>query len=163
MFNPQRATICSTSSIVKDPQHQITVRDRIGSLKRVTNEMNVEVELNLDGVGSSDSSTGIPFLDHMLDQLASHGLFDVHVKAVGDTHIDDHHTIEDVGLAIGINRQHSKLLQELLEKRHNMIHDVVAQSLAQKGYCPALKKKQKSWSETVGYIKQSRTSRNSVC
>ncbi|KAI3704228.1 hypothetical protein L1987_74444 [Smallanthus sonchifolius] len=74
---------------------------RIGSVKRVTNETNVAVELNLDGVGSPDSSTGIPFLDHMLDQLASHGLFDVHVKAVGDTHIDDHHTNEDVGLAIG--------------------------------------------------------------
>lgn len=77
------------------------VEDRIGSVKRVTNETNVEVELNLDGVGTPDSNTGIPFLDHMLDQLASHGLFDVHVKAVGDIHIDDHHTNEDVALAIG--------------------------------------------------------------
>nr|GEV06879.1 imidazoleglycerol-phosphate dehydratase [Tanacetum cinerariifolium] len=85
----------SSGGIVKE------VDDRIGSVKRVTNETNVEVELNLDGVGTPDSNTGIPFLDHMLDQLASHGLFDVHVKAVGDIHIDDHHTNEDVALAIG--------------------------------------------------------------
>ncbi|XP_024969939.1 imidazoleglycerol-phosphate dehydratase-like [Cynara cardunculus var. scolymus] len=104
----QRTTGCSASSLLNDHGSPITadppvdtVRDRIGSVKRVTNETNVFVELNLDGVGSPDSSTGIPFLDHMLDQLASHGLFDVHVKAVGDTHIDDHHTNEDVALAIG--------------------------------------------------------------
>ncbi|KAI7749963.1 hypothetical protein M8C21_017178 [Ambrosia artemisiifolia] len=104
----KKPTICKASSTVKG-HHTTTpaahddddVIERIGSVKRVTNETNVEVELNLDGVGSPDSSTGIPFLDHMLDQLASHGLFDVHVKAVGDTHIDDHHTNEDVGLAIG--------------------------------------------------------------
>ncbi|KAL7612244.1 imidazoleglycerol-phosphate dehydratase 1, chloroplastic [Lactuca sativa] len=102
----QRTTICSASSLVKDHGSATTTdspmdTDRIGSVKRVTNETNVAVKLNLDGVGSPDSSTGIPFLDHMLDQLASHGLFDVHVKAVGDTHIDDHHTNEDVALAIG--------------------------------------------------------------
>ncbi|MED6150765.1 imidazoleglycerol-phosphate dehydratase [Stylosanthes scabra] len=74
---------------------------RIGEVKRVTKETNVSVKINLDGCGVADSSTGIPFLDHMLDQLASHGLFDVHVKATGDTHIDDHHTNEDVALAIG--------------------------------------------------------------
>ncbi|KAI3746480.1 hypothetical protein L6452_08914 [Arctium lappa] len=103
-----KKTSCSASSLLNDHGSPITadppvdtVRDRIGSVKRVTNETNVFVELNLDGVGSPDSSTGIPFLDHMLDQLASHGLFDVHVKAVGDTHIDDHHTNEDVALAIG--------------------------------------------------------------
>ncbi|XP_043691271.1 imidazoleglycerol-phosphate dehydratase 1, chloroplastic-like isoform X4 [Telopea speciosissima] len=74
---------------------------RIGEVKRVTKETNVYVKLNLDGSGIADSSTSIPFLDHMLDQLASHGLFDVHVRASGDTHIDDHHTNEDVALAIG--------------------------------------------------------------
>ncbi|GKA76461.1 imidazoleglycerol-phosphate dehydratase, partial [Tanacetum coccineum] len=100
-------TVCNaTSSITThhsvDPTTVVKeVEDRIGSVKRVTNETNVEVELNLDGVGTPDSNTGIPFLDHMLDQLASHGLFDVHVKAVGDIHIDDHHTNEDVALAIG--------------------------------------------------------------
>ncbi|XP_010435050.1 PREDICTED: imidazoleglycerol-phosphate dehydratase 2, chloroplastic isoform X2 [Camelina sativa] len=74
---------------------------RIGEVKRETKETNVSVKINLDGNGVADSSTGIPFLDHMLDQLASHGLFDVHVRATGDTHIDDHHTNEDVALAIG--------------------------------------------------------------
>lgn len=74
---------------------------RIGEVKRVTKETNVSVKINLDGTGVADSSTGIPFLDHMLDQLSSHGLFDVHVKATGDIHIDDHHTNEDVALAIG--------------------------------------------------------------
>ncbi|VFQ85332.1 unnamed protein product [Cuscuta campestris] len=74
---------------------------RIGEVKRVTKETNVFVKINLDGTGVADNCTGIPFLDHMLDQIASHGLFDVHVKATGDVHIDDHHTNEDVGLAFG--------------------------------------------------------------
>lgn len=74
---------------------------RVGSVSRETKETSVEVTINLDGTGICDCDTGIPFLDHMLDQLASHGLFDVRVKAKGDTHIDDHHTNEDVGLAMG--------------------------------------------------------------
>ncbi|KAG7542878.1 Ribosomal protein S5 domain 2-type fold [Arabidopsis thaliana x Arabidopsis arenosa] len=85
---------------------------RIGEVKRETKETNVFVKLNLDGNGVSDSSTGIPFLDHMLDQLASHGLFDVHVRATGDIHIDDHHTNEDVALAIG-----TALLKALGERK----------------------------------------------
>ncbi|WJX16816.1 imidazoleglycerol-phosphate dehydratase [Trifolium repens] len=85
---------------------------RIGEVKRVTKETNVSVKINLDGSGVADSSTGIPFLDHMLDQLASHGLFDVHVKATGDTHIDDHHTNEDVALSIG-----TALLQALGDRK----------------------------------------------
>ncbi|CAI8604689.1 unnamed protein product [Vicia faba] len=86
--------------------------DRIGEVKRVTKETNVSVKINLDGSGIADSSSGIPFLDHMLDQLASHGLFDVHVKATGDVHIDDHHTNEDVALAIG-----TALLQALGDRK----------------------------------------------
>ncbi|CAL9225402.1 unnamed protein product [Arabidopsis halleri] len=85
---------------------------RIGEVKRETKETNVSVKLNLDGNGVSDSSTGIAFLDHMLDQLASHGLFDVHVRATGDIHIDDHHTNEDVALAIG-----TALLKALGERK----------------------------------------------
>ncbi|KAL1220650.1 Imidazoleglycerol-phosphate dehydratase 2 [Cardamine amara subsp. amara] len=85
---------------------------RIGEVKRETKETNVSVKINLDGNGVSDSSTGIPFLDHMLDQLASHGLFDVHVRATGDIHIDDHHTNEDVALAIG-----TALLKALGERK----------------------------------------------
>ncbi|ONI26260.1 hypothetical protein PRUPE_1G013300 [Prunus persica] len=85
---------------------------RIGEVKRVTKETNVSVKINLDGTGVADSSTGIPFLDHMLDQLASHGLLDVHVRAIGDIHIDDHHTNEDVALAIG-----TALLQALGDRK----------------------------------------------
>ncbi|KAA8527611.1 hypothetical protein F0562_034994 [Nyssa sinensis] len=95
----------SRASVVEDNGSPITSSPtdsgRIGEVRRVTKETNVSVKINLDGSGVADSSTGIPFLDHMLDQLASHGLFDVHVKATGDIHIDDHHTNEDVALAIG--------------------------------------------------------------
>ncbi|KAJ4967965.1 hypothetical protein NE237_014666 [Protea cynaroides] len=94
------------------PVTTITETGRIGEVKRVTKETNVYVKLNLDGSGSADSSTSIPFLDHMLDQLASHGLFDVHVRATGDIHIDDHHTNEDVALAIG-----TSLLQALGDRK----------------------------------------------
>ncbi|KAL6651384.1 hypothetical protein ACP70R_010309 [Stipagrostis hirtigluma subsp. patula] len=89
-----------------------TVSSRIGEVKRVTKETNVHVKINLDGTGVADCSTGIPFLDHMLDQLASHGLFDVFVKATGDTHIDDHHSNEDIALAIG-----TALLQALGDRK----------------------------------------------
>ncbi|XP_022748961.1 imidazoleglycerol-phosphate dehydratase isoform X2 [Durio zibethinus] len=85
---------------------------RIGEVERVTKETNVWVKINLDGTGVANSSTSIPFLDHMLDQLASHGLFDVHVKATGDIHIDDHHTNEDVALALG-----TALLQALGDRK----------------------------------------------
>ncbi|XP_021897080.1 imidazoleglycerol-phosphate dehydratase isoform X2 [Carica papaya] len=99
----------SNASPVTSPQSH---SDRIGEVKRVTKETNVSVKINLDGTGITDSCTGIPFLDHMLDQLASHGLFDVHVKATGDIHIDDHHTNEDVALAIG-----TALLQALDDRK----------------------------------------------
>ncbi|KAJ6802118.1 putative imidazoleglycerol-phosphate dehydratase [Iris pallida] len=85
---------------------------RIGEVKRVTKETNVHVKINLDGTGIADCKTGIPFLDHMLDQLSSHGLFDLHVEASGDTHIDDHHTNEDIALAIG-----TALLQALGDRK----------------------------------------------
>ncbi|KAL3648961.1 imidazoleglycerol-phosphate dehydratase [Castilleja foliolosa] len=85
---------------------------RIGEVKRVTKETNVYVRINLDGNAVAQNDSGIPFLDHMLDQLASHGLFDVHVKATGDVHIDDHHTNEDIALAIG-----TALLQALGDRK----------------------------------------------
>ncbi|KAI8003273.1 hypothetical protein LOK49_LG08G02970 [Camellia lanceoleosa] len=104
-MDAHRRTI-TRASIVQDngsppTSSPINIGARIGEVKRVTKETNVSVRINLDGSGVADSSTGIPFLDHMLDQLASHGLFDMHVKATGDIHIDDHHTNEDVALAIG--------------------------------------------------------------
>eukprot|EP00008_Paramoeba_atlantica_P006310 CAMPEP_0201492910 /NCGR_PEP_ID=MMETSP0151_2-20130828/35310_1 /ASSEMBLY_ACC=CAM_ASM_000257 /TAXON_ID=200890 /ORGANISM="Paramoeba atlantica, Strain 621/1 / CCAP 1560/9" /LENGTH=202 /DNA_ID=CAMNT_0047879999 /DNA_START=70 /DNA_END=678 /DNA_ORIENTATION=- len=74
---------------------------RTGSYERATKETNVSVEFNLDGSGLSSINTGVGFFDHMLCQLATHGRFNITVKCQGDLHIDDHHTIEDVGLALG--------------------------------------------------------------
>ena len=74
---------------------------RQGQVHRVTGETDVQVQLHLDGSGQCQVSTGVPFLDHMLHQLASHGLLDLVVNARGDTHIDDHHSNEDVGIAVG--------------------------------------------------------------
>ena len=74
---------------------------RTSYVKRSTSETQIEVSLNLDGSGDQDIKTPIPFLDHMLSQLAKHGYFDLKVKAKGDTHIDFHHTVEDVGIAVG--------------------------------------------------------------
>lgn len=85
---------------------------RFGEVTRTTKETDVHASINLDGTGICHNDTGIPFLDHMLDQLASHGLFDVNVKAKGDLHIDDHHTNEDVALALG-----TALLQALGDRK----------------------------------------------
>ena len=74
---------------------------RKGAVARTTKETSIEASLDLDGSGISDVSTGVGFFDHMLDQLARHSLFDMTVRAVGDRHIDDHHTVEDVGIALG--------------------------------------------------------------
>ncbi len=74
---------------------------RQAEIKRKTNETDISIFLNLDGNGISEIDTGIPFLDHMLQQISSHGLFDLKIRAIGDTHIDDHHTNEDVGIALG--------------------------------------------------------------
>ncbi|MBU0725657.1 MAG: imidazoleglycerol-phosphate dehydratase HisB [Alphaproteobacteria bacterium] len=74
---------------------------RIGSVVRSTKETAIEVELNLDGTGTYDVSTGIGFLDHMLEQLSRHSLIDLKLRAKGDLHIDYHHTTEDSGIAIG--------------------------------------------------------------
>lgn len=70
-------------------------------MKRTTSESDVYVELDLDGTGSGDISTGVPFYDHMLDALARHSLMNLSVKATGDTHIDVHHTVEDVAITLG--------------------------------------------------------------
>ncbi|MFP6638528.1 MAG: imidazoleglycerol-phosphate dehydratase HisB [Nitrospinaceae bacterium] len=74
---------------------------RTSHVKRSTSETQIEVSVNLDGTGIQDIKTPVPFLDHMLSQLARHGYFDLTVKAQGDTHIDFHHTVEDVGIAVG--------------------------------------------------------------
>ena len=74
---------------------------RTASRSRTTKETSIEIEIDLDGTGRTDCSTGIPFYDHMLDQLGRHGGFDLTIKAVGDLDIDTHHTVEDVAIALG--------------------------------------------------------------
>src|ERR1700678_2931305 len=74
---------------------------RRGAIARKTKETTIEVGLDLDGSGLADVSTGLGFFDHMLDQLARHSLIDLTIRAEGDRHIDDHHTVEDVGIAVG--------------------------------------------------------------
>ena len=74
---------------------------RQGKVHRVTNETEVKVSLVLDGSGKCSIKSGISFLDHMLHQISNHGLIDLEVMAKGDTHIDDHHTIEDIGITLG--------------------------------------------------------------
>jgi imidazoleglycerol-phosphate dehydratase len=74
---------------------------RNATVSRTTNETDITISVNLDGTGQSRLQAGIPFLEHMLDQVARHGLIDLDIKAKGDTHIDDHHTVEDIGIALG--------------------------------------------------------------
>ena len=74
---------------------------RQAEINRKTNETDISVFLDIDGNGISEIETGVPFLDHMLHQISSHGLFDLKIKALGDIEIDDHHTNEDVGIALG--------------------------------------------------------------
>jgi imidazoleglycerol-phosphate dehydratase len=74
---------------------------RIARVERTTAETRIAAEIGLDGTGRAELATGVPFLDHMLDQLARHGLMDVSVRAQGDLHIDAHHTVEDIGITLG--------------------------------------------------------------
>ncbi|HRD41562.1 MAG TPA: imidazoleglycerol-phosphate dehydratase HisB, partial [Prochlorococcaceae cyanobacterium AMR_MDS_5431] len=74
---------------------------RTGKVHRITGETDIRVSINLDGTGKCNVQTGIPFLDHMLHQLSSHGLLDLEIYATGDIHVDDHHTNEDVGITLG--------------------------------------------------------------
>ena len=74
---------------------------RSASITRETAETRIEVTVNLDGTGRYDNQTGVGFFDHMLDQLSRHSLIDLTVRAKGDLHIDDHHTVEDTGIALG--------------------------------------------------------------
>ncbi|MDG6778908.1 imidazoleglycerol-phosphate dehydratase HisB [Thiomicrorhabdus sp. zzn3] len=74
---------------------------RTATIERNTLETQIKVSVNLDGQGNANLDTGVPFFEHMLDQIARHGLIDLEINANGDTHIDDHHTVEDVGITLG--------------------------------------------------------------
>jgi imidazoleglycerol-phosphate dehydratase len=74
---------------------------RTSQIERKTLETQVQVAINLDGTGAAAFDIGVPFLEHMLDQIARHGMIDLDIRAVGDRHIDDHHTVEDVGITLG--------------------------------------------------------------
>jgi imidazoleglycerol-phosphate dehydratase len=75
---------------------------RTAEITRNTNETQIRVAINLDGTGKQKLNTGVPFLDHMLDQIARHGLIDLDIECVGDLHIDAHHTVEDTGITLGM-------------------------------------------------------------
>ncbi len=77
------------------------MQQRIAEVQRDTLETQIAIKLNLDGIGHSEFDTGVPFLDHMLDQVARHGVMDLSVQANGDLHIDAHHTVEDIGITLG--------------------------------------------------------------
>jgi imidazoleglycerol-phosphate dehydratase len=79
----------------------LSIASRCGDVTRNTAETQIRVRLNLEGSGISKLATGIGFFDHMLDQIARHGLFDLDIEATGDLHIDGHHTVEDVGITLG--------------------------------------------------------------
>lgn len=85
---------------------------RSAEVTRNTNETSIRVKINLDGTGRATLATGVPFFEHMLDQIARHGLVDIEIEAEGDLHIDDHHTVEDVGITLG-----QALAQALGDKR----------------------------------------------
>jgi imidazoleglycerol-phosphate dehydratase len=87
------------SSLIEIPQ--TGTPDRIAEVTRNTAETRIRVKVNLDGTGQARLSTGIGFFDHMLDQIARHGLIDLDIEADGDLHIDGHHTVEDVGITLG--------------------------------------------------------------
>lgn len=96
-----RSVALHVSAVSTNGTAMTEVRERVATVTRKTKETDVKVTIGLDGTGVCVCDTGIPFLDHMLDQLASHGLFDISISAKGDVHIDDHHTNEDIALALG--------------------------------------------------------------
>jgi imidazoleglycerol-phosphate dehydratase len=87
---------------LSDPLNRPMNMDRIAEVRRDTKETQIRVRINLDGTGHSKLATGIGFFDHMLDQIARHGLMDLDIEAQGDLHIDGHHTVEDVGITLGM-------------------------------------------------------------
>ena len=94
-------TIELTTKSWREIYRMLLLKDRSVRFERITNETQISIDLNLDGAGESQIDTGIPFFDHMLDQLARHGGLDLNIKAQGDLEVDEHHTIEDTAIALG--------------------------------------------------------------
>ena len=94
-------TIALKTTSWKDIYEFLKLQNRTASIVRNTNETKIKIDLNLDGTGKSDISTGIHFFDHMLDQIARHGQMDLVIKVDGDLEVDEHHTIEDTAIALG--------------------------------------------------------------
>jgi imidazoleglycerol-phosphate dehydratase len=107
--------IPTDSTVLNTDNHETRFPTRTASVSRTTGETDVQVSVNLDGTGSCKAATGIPFLDHMLHQISSHGLIDLDVRATGDLEIDDHHTNEDVGITLGM------ALKEALSDRKGIV------------------------------------------
>jgi imidazoleglycerol-phosphate dehydratase len=107
----------------QNPEMQTNGSARISHIARKTNETAIDLTLNLDGSGKNQVNTGLPFLDHMLAQVAVHGLFDIDLTAQGDLHIDPHHTMEDVALSLG------EAFQQALGNRAGIVRMAHA-------YCP---------------------------
>ena len=101
-----------TVEIAQAADGAMATRMRTATLNRDTSETKIAVTVNLDGTGAYDVETGVGFFDHMLEQLSRHSLIDLHIRTQGDLHIDQHHTVEDTGLAIG-----AAIAQALGEKR----------------------------------------------
>jgi len=78
------------------------MENRQASINRETNETQIKVNINLDGTGKCKLNTGVPFLEHMLEQISRHGIIDLEIEATGDLHIDAHHTVEDIGISLGM-------------------------------------------------------------
>ncbi len=91
----------TSSALVPSAPSADLMADRIAEVSRTTAETRIRVRINLDGTGQAKLSTGIGFFDHMLDQIARHGLIDLDIDCEGDLHIDGHHTVEDVGITLG--------------------------------------------------------------
>lgn len=85
---------------IQNPKHD--PKHRTATVERNTKETQIKISINLDGTGKANLNSGVPFLDHMLDQIARHGLIDLSVNVVGDTCIDDHHSVEDTGITLGM-------------------------------------------------------------
>lgn len=107
-----QAAILSDTTSWEKVTEMVFAGERTAQVKRTTKETDIDVRINLDGNGHADIQTGLGFFDHMLEQIAKHGMTDIYIRCKGDLHVDEHHTIEDVGIALG-----ECMLQALGDKR----------------------------------------------